>query len=195
MISHLRELIFRPSTGKVYEGRVVHGASDLPFGYGFVMAYSGTVSKGQLWNLTAQEWDVIYQFDWDEDTREMAFERLRKSYDFQCMVRTDDRGFYSLGLDPGQDTHSLVFFAEGVVPFTVPVHQLAADRGMPVQLPDVRLYPAAFVTVVPQAEPVHDGHVSVMPRWIIDPDKNPTWAVDMLPWGQLGTSKRGTVRL
>ena len=177
-----RELVFTPLAGAVYRGRVLHGITDLPFASGFVLAYTGTAGDRRLSTLMDQDWQVIDRFDEDHAHQKVAFEALGKVYVFQNMVRTDDRGYYRLALDPGRETHSLLFFARDFVPFKVPVRPLASDDGSPIDVPDVKLFPAACVTVTPQAEPGHDGHVSVRPLWVIDANENPLWAVKMIPW-------------
>jgi len=174
-------LVFKPLAGHIYEGRLVHGVDEQPL-EGFVLAFSGHRSGAQMGDLSAQDWELIGQFDTDAATTSAVLARLSQIYTIEAMVRTQANGTYRLALEPGLKTHSLLFFARDYVPFTVPVHQYAHQPGLPAQVPDVRLYPAAYVTVTPRVSVANDGHVSVMPRWLIDPDNNPSWALDMIPW-------------
>jgi hypothetical protein len=163
-------------------GRILDGVTGAPLDRGFVLAYSGTC-EDQLSQLTPADWDLIDRFDLHADDYRSASKLMQKIYTFQQWVRVDLAGHYRLELKPGQETHSLCFFSRDVVPFTIPVHQKIKQGQRVISIPDVRLYPAAYVTVkpIPPAnEP--EKRFSALPRWDLDEGLNPSWALEMIPW-------------
>ncbi len=68
----------------------------------------------------------------------------------EAIGRTDAEGHYVITRGREADGKSLIAFARDRLPFSVRLHKLKPDVRQQVQVPDARLFPAAFVQFVPQ---------------------------------------------
>ena len=170
------ELVFRFSDEVEYWGRVLHGITGAPMEGAFVIAMHVS-SKGNFSQITAEQWEALHELPPDPCVGEAALAPVRQLYGFSEIVRTDGNGWFHLRIGRGQRFYGFVLFEQDYLGVLYRRFDLKADQNGVVEVPAIRLFPAAKVVVAPRVE---EERVSISPNWVVDKDYNPQWADTLL---------------
>jgi hypothetical protein len=119
------------------------------------------------------------------DTAQEALSALRNIYIFRRLIRTDSAGRFEIKVSPEKSFYGFVFFEKNYVPVMWPKFNFKPAADASVEIPPIRLFPAAKVFV----EPHVDGNdVGIYPDWVVDERDNPDWTSALLT----SSLKRGT---
>jgi hypothetical protein len=170
------QLIFRLSESIVYHGRVLHGLTGEPMEGVFVIAMynSGWSNFSQI---TAEQWELLHELPADPCISDEALEPVKEIYGFSRVARTDANGWFGISVGPLDGLYAFVFFEESYLAIMHQEYALKSDAAKRAEVPEVKLYPAAKVTIEPRVE---GERISIWPRWVIDKEDNPVWVEDFL---------------
>jgi hypothetical protein len=164
------ELTFRLPHAVTYRGRVVEGTKGEPVAGAFVMAHYSS-ARSNLALLTAEDWKLLKDTPSNPGPDHPAVAKLGEHYGVQGFVRTDAEGRFEITRQPDQEYYGLMAFAEGCVPYSVTVGSFKPDDSHRIDVGELPLFPAAKLLV----RPVHDGRLSVAPRWFLAESGQPEW--------------------
>ena len=141
----------------VYRGQVVHGINSQPMRGVFVMVAS--FREGDFAQITPQQWQQIHALADNPDPCDPALEPVRAVRPLDQIVRTDSDGRFAINIKPTARPELLIAFEQDFlgVPYGLSIEMghksyKPNDQGF-VEMPTIRLYPAAVVVIEPQIEP------------------------------------------
>jgi len=170
------ELIFNLQESIIYHGRVVEALTAEPMQGAFVIGMWGT-KKGNLSHITSEQWGVLHELANDPCITDEALEPINRVYGFNKVVRTDEDGRFEMSFRPGGGLYGFVAFEENYLGIMHRKHALKPDENSRVEVPVIKLYPAAKVTIEPRVE---GKRISIGPQWVIDKEDNPVWVREFL---------------
>lgn len=168
-------LVFRDRATATYSGQVLHAKTGLPLAGAFVLVETRRGPK-RFSDFTDAEWTPLEQLDLHPDADDEALKAVGKVYPFLDVVRTDAAGHYEIYLEGGTDFYALVYFARDYVPAQYRVAQLEPDATGRVEVPPIRLYPAAKVKMHVQTDL---EQVAIAAYWRLKKDETPSWASEL----------------
>ncbi len=168
-------LVFRDRAAVSYSGQVLHAKTGLPLAGAFVLIETRGGSK-RFSDLTDAQWTSLEQLDLHPDADDEALKAVGQVYPFLDVVRTDIGGRYEICLDGGTDFYALVCFARDYVPAQCRVAPLEPDATGRVEIPPIRLYPAAKVKIYVQTDL---EQVAIAAYWRLKEDETPSWAREL----------------
>jgi hypothetical protein len=170
------QLIFRLSESIFYHGRVIHGLTDEPMERVFVIAmYNSEWSNFS--QITAEQWELLHELPADPCISNEALEPVKEIYGFSRVARTDANGWFGISVGPLDGLYAFVFFEENYLAIMHQEYALKSDAAKRAEVPEVKLYPAAKLTIEPRVE---GERISIWPRWVIDKEDNPAWVGEFL---------------
>jgi len=170
------ELIFKLQESIIYHGRVVEALTGEPMQGAFVIGMWGT-KEGNLSHITSEQWEVLHELANDPCLGDEALEPINRVYGFNKVVRTDEDGRFEMSFRPGGRLYGFVAFEENYLGVMHRKHALKPDENRRAEIPVIKLYPAAKVTIEPRVE---GKRISIWPRWVIDKEDNPAWVKEFL---------------
>lgn len=179
------QLVFRvPVEDKRYHGQIVNGVTGRPMAGAFVIDIVSSDTGKNLSMLTPERWDKLHALSdsvsWSHKDLVKVFEPA--CYDFSKIVRTDENGWFELGVPPKRDFGKLVIFEQNYLTVITDIDKCEQDDKNTFKVPLTRLFPAAKIRVQTWAEGTyHPTRPSVWPECIIDKRNNPPWVHDFLP--------------
>ncbi len=184
-----KQLVFKPSTSKLYYGQVVNGITGEPMPGVFVIDMDGSCSQRNLSMHTLEQWDALHDLPANPSAHDKGVAQLRNYYSFTKLVQTDDNGCFEMTVPPKRDFYELVVFEENYLSVFVPKGRLKPDDDGGVAVPVTKLFPAAKVIVEPRVEGWDRGLLAIYAKWIIDKNDNPVWVQDFLAGCKKGRHK------
>jgi len=173
-----QELIFRPRKGVLYYGQVIHGITSKPMQGVFVIAMTGSIANsGGLFQITPQQWQELHSLGEHPAIDDQALEPVRNLYRFIGVTRTDNQGRFQIDVAPGQEPYGFIFFEQEYLGVLYRKYALVVDKDQLAEIPPIKLFPAATVTVEPCVE---QERITITPKWIIDENDNPAWTRELL---------------
>jgi len=157
------ELIFKLQESIIYHGRVVEAFTDEPMQGAFVIGMCGT-KEGNLSRITSEQWEVLHELPNDPCAGDKALKPIDRIYEFSKAVRTDEDGRFEMSFRPGGKLYGFVAFEEDYLGVMHRKHALEPDENRRVEVPVIKLYPAAKVIIEPRVE---GEHISIWPRWLV----------------------------
>jgi hypothetical protein len=173
-----QQLVFRapprpPIKDIIYTGQVVHGLTGKPMPGAFVDA--GDSTRDDLSILTTGQWDKLHELRSEPSLKDPRLKPLLLVRPCRAVARTNQRGWFKLSISTlgdfdfiaayEQDYVSIPYYAESN-PIFVP------DQNNVVQLPAIRLYPAATVLMEPVVKP---PEVRVNAGWLLEKADGLDW--------------------
>jgi len=170
------QLIFRLSESIFYHGRVIHGLTDEPMEGVFVIAMYNS-EWGNFSRITAEQWELLHELPADPCISDEALEPVKEIYGFSRVARTDANGRFGISVGPLDGLYGFVFFEQDYLGIMHQKYALEPDENRQAEVPVIKLYPAAKVTIEPRVE---GKRISILPRWVIDREDNPAWVKGFL---------------
>lgn len=185
------QLVFKPSTSKLYYGQVVHGITGKPMEGTFVIDSRGICSQRNLSMLTPEQWDALYDLPANPSAHDKGVAQLQKGnyYCFTKLVQTDDNGWFEMTVPPKRDFYAFVVFQEDYLSVFVRNDKFEQDSNGGIAVHVTKLFPAAKVIVEPWVEGWDRGLLGIWPKWVINKDDNPDWVQDFLAGCEKGLTK------
>lgn len=137
----------------LYCGQVVHGITGEPMSGVFIIVPGFT--KGDFAAITTEQWQQLHQLDTVPSPDDPALEPIQQIRPFERILRTDINGSFQLSVKTIEMFHLLVAFEEGYLPVQYDLSRkdlFKPDENNFLQLPVIRLYPAARVIIEPYVE-------------------------------------------
>jgi len=170
-------LIFKLQESITYRGRVVEAFTGEPMQGAFVIGMWGG-KQGNLSRITSEQWQALHELPNDPCISDKALEPVKAIYAFSQVVRTDEDGRFEMSFQPGGELYGFVAFEENYLAVMHRRHRLKPDENRRAEVPVIKLYPAAKVSIEPHVET--ESKISIWPRWVIDKDDNPAWVKNFL---------------
>jgi hypothetical protein len=172
------QLIFRfADIPVVYSGLVIDGVTNQPMPGAFVMLMTGS-GQGNFCSITDQQWQALHELEPYPAIDDQALTPLRRIYSFSSFSKTDKTGHYEIQKMTNEGKpYALVLFEQEYISFMYRKYALKPDENNRVEVPTIKLFPAAKVSIELHAD---QEHLSIWPRWLIDKDDNPSWAEALL---------------
>lgn len=169
------ELIFKLPESILYYGQIIGGLTREPMPGAFVIGFSSK-SRGNLSMITDQQWQALHALPADPCLADPAVKPIREIYGVKKIVRTDEQGRFEMSFRPGE-IYGFIAFEQDYLGLMHRRHALVPDENRQVEVPMMKLYPAATVLIE-----VRTGakHISIGPRWIIDENENSVWVREFL---------------
>lgn len=137
----------------LYCGQVVHGITGEPMPGAFIIVPGFT--KGDFAAITTEQWQQLHQLDTVPSLDDPALEPIQQIRPFERILRTDINGSFQLTVKTIELFHLLVAFEEDYLPVQYDLSRkdlFKPDENNFLQLPVIRLYPAAKVILEPYVE-------------------------------------------
>ena len=167
-----RHIVFREEPGKIFRGRVAHGISGQPLAGAFVIGISAIGSK-RIDEITPEQWDILHrQPEGTSSSNDEVARIIRPMYDFDFFTRTDASGRFEVQRR-AQKFYSFLAFEENFLPFTYRVNSSGVPGNDIIDVPDIKLFPAAKVKL---GFDTSENMPQVMPIPIVDINSSPPWA-------------------
>jgi hypothetical protein len=157
----------------VYRGQVVHGITGQPVPGAFVMI--AHFREGDFAQITPEQWQRLHALPDNPDPCEPALDPVRAVRPFDQILRTDSQGHFQIVIGPIATPDSLIAFEQDFlgVPYDVSRKEVYnPDEQNIVELPTIRLYPAAVVVIEPQIE---QDVREVITRWNPGNNEDVNW--------------------
>jgi hypothetical protein len=157
----------------VYRGQVVHGITGQPMRGAFVMM--ARFREGDFAGTTPDQWQQLHQLPDKPDPCDPALEPVRAVRPLDWIVRTDSDGRFQINIKPTARVDSLIAFEQNFlgVPYDLSRKEVYDPNDQKlVELPTIRLYPAAVVVVELQIE---QDVREVITRWNPGDNQDVDW--------------------
>jgi hypothetical protein len=185
-------LVFSPQRPVQYRGRVVDGRTDRPLAGAWVIGLDAR-AEGRMADLTSEQWDAIERLGGALDVADPALQPLQRVFVFRTMTRTAPDGSFTLVSQAGIQPDSLVALGRDWLAFMAPVLDRKPDLGGLMQLPTMRLFPAARVVVKLVVPGGRLQQANIVTRWVVDPEFNPAWARELSSWMEWQPRHQGMI--
>jgi hypothetical protein len=173
-----KKIVFKLPQAVTYTGRVIDGRTSLPI----VGAYATTmlaIAPGRLADISEEQWEKIHRLGNDMPLDDPALEPIKKTFEYDQIVRTDENGYYTITTEPGIDFYSFFAFEENYIPVSKRVYPQKPGEPLVADVETIRLYPAARICLNVIAD---EDHMMVQPRWQIDKENSPQWASELMDY-------------
>lgn len=164
------ELIFSMPSKFAYQGRVLHGVSGAPLKDAFVFLSNGMTDK-RLAQISPEEWQKMHAAPTGAKADDPAFQPLRDCMTLSAITRTDGEGRYRLECLAGQDVYGVTVCERDFLSLGVRVSDRKPTGREPLQMEDIKLFPAA--TVLVQFGPAAEPNLLFSPAWSVEKEKAP----------------------
>jgi len=163
------EIVFKIRPAYVYCGQVVDGVTGAPMEGVFAAACEGSRN---LAVIKPEQWGRFRRLPRNPPITDALFQELRDdNLLIRAITRTDKKGRFELRSEPGEGPYPIVAFEKD---FMIFVRKYFPDpnEGECIQVPTIRLYPAAQVSVGCYTE---GGHTGFKPIFHAKAEGNPPW--------------------
>lgn len=182
------DLVFKATNEIVYYGQVIDGSTGQPIPGAVVMAGAFIPNREgrDLSLITAEQWQAIHALGSEISPDEAVLQPLKEFCQTKKVSRTDKDGYFVISTHPRQNIRQFLIAREhyissmywnGPLPGKVDNAPRPDDNGF-LQIPLIKLFPAATITFEPYIE-VEDDTAEIHLQWIIKQENNPAWAKDL----------------